>query len=203
MFLLAELRDTVKVHPRFFGEKIQKSIVTTLNKKYANKIVHNVGLCIALWDVTKMKDSYIFPGDGSSHTIVEFRFVVFRPFVDEILTGKIKNSSSEGVNVTLGFFDDIFIPADSLPIPNRFIEASQLWAWEYEMEDGKKHDLIIEHGEEIRFKVIDEMFVDKTPSTLANPTTIQQPTDANVAPYSIVASISDPGLGLLSWWAGT
>ena len=36
------------------------------------QVVHNVGLCIALWDVTKLDDSYIFPGDGASHTIGEW-----------------------------------------------------------------------------------------------------------------------------------
>ena len=33
------------------------------------KVVHNVGLCIALWDILKLEDSYIFPGDGSYHTV--------------------------------------------------------------------------------------------------------------------------------------
>ena len=34
-----------------------------------SKVVHNVGLCIALWDITKIEDSFIFPGDGASHSI--------------------------------------------------------------------------------------------------------------------------------------
>ena len=33
------------------------------------KVVINVGLCVALWDIVSLADSYIFPGDGSSHTI--------------------------------------------------------------------------------------------------------------------------------------
>ena len=33
------------------------------------QVIHNVGLCIALWDIMKMDDSYIFPLDGSSHTV--------------------------------------------------------------------------------------------------------------------------------------
>jgi len=33
------------------------------------QVIHNVGLCIALWDIVKMEDSYIFPMDGSSHTV--------------------------------------------------------------------------------------------------------------------------------------
>ena len=59
-----------------------------LNKKYANKVVYELGLCIALFDIKKIEDSYVFPGDGSSHTRVTFRFVIWRPFIDEVLVGK-------------------------------------------------------------------------------------------------------------------
>ena len=31
--------------------------------------MHNVGLCIALWDIQKMEESFVFPGDGAHHTI--------------------------------------------------------------------------------------------------------------------------------------
>lgn len=45
--------------------------------------------------------SYIFPGDGSSHTEVKFRYMVFRPVVEEIVVGKIKSCSREGVHGNL------------------------------------------------------------------------------------------------------
>lgn len=61
-------------------------------------MVLNVGLCIALYDITNLQESYIFPGDGASHTRVSFRYIVFRPFVEEILTGKIRSCSQEGVH---------------------------------------------------------------------------------------------------------
>ena len=32
------------------------------------KVVHEVGLCITLFDITDISDSYILPGDGSAHT---------------------------------------------------------------------------------------------------------------------------------------
>ena len=32
--------------------------------------------------------------------LVRFRFIVFRPFIDEVIVGKIKSSSSEGVRGT-------------------------------------------------------------------------------------------------------
>ena len=62
------------------------------------QVVAKVGLCVALFDVLSMDDSYIFPGDGAAHTKVEFRYVIFRPFVEEVIVGKIKNCSKEGVH---------------------------------------------------------------------------------------------------------
>lgn len=200
MFLLAEMKDTVRIPPWLFHINLNDAVIDALNKKLANKVVHNVGLCIALWDITKLDESYIFPGDGASHTVVYFRYVVFHPFMDEILTGKIKSCSKEGVHVSMGFFDDITIPADSLQHPSRFDDKEQLWLWEYET-DGGKHDLHMDIGEEIRFRVIDEIFVDITPAGPDGSTQedINDP-EAKKSPYTIIGSCSEPGLGLLSWW---
>ncbi|XP_027897501.1 DNA-directed RNA polymerase III subunit RPC8 isoform X2 [Xiphophorus couchianus] len=98
MFVLVEMVDTVRIPPWVFDRQLNDAIAEELNKKLANKVVYNVGLCICLYDITKLEDSYIFPGDGASHTKVHFRFVVFHPFLDEILVGKIKYCSQEGVH---------------------------------------------------------------------------------------------------------
>uniref|UniRef100_A0A8C6MJG4 DNA-directed RNA polymerase subunit n=1 Tax=Nothobranchius furzeri TaxID=105023 RepID=A0A8C6MJG4_NOTFU len=176
------------------------------------KVVYNVGLCICLYDITKLEDSYIFPGDGASHTKVHFRYVVFHPFLDEILTGKIKYCSQEGVHVTMGFFDDILIPPESLQQPAKFDEAEQVWVWEYETDEGG-HDLYMDQGEEIRFRVADQVFVDTSPTGPAvaasdAPAQAGQatapPAEASEgkkeAPYTLIGTICESGLGLLSWW---
>lgn len=113
----------------------------------------NVGLCIALKDIIRVGDSIILPGDGASHTEILFRYIVFRPRIGDIITGKIRSCSREGVHgwfqlvilvqcmrcywwfyefsVTLGFFDDILIPPTALQHPSRFEEAEQAWVWIY------------------------------------------------------------------------
>ncbi|CAJ0933082.1 unnamed protein product [Ranitomeya imitator] len=128
------------------------------------KVVYNVGLCICLYDITKLEDSYIFPGDGASHTKVHFRYVVFHPFLDEILMGKIKGCSPEGVHVSLGFFDDIIIPPESLQQPAKFDEAEQVWVWEYETDEGARIDLYMDIGEDIRFRVEMKPYIDTSPT---------------------------------------
>lgn len=203
MFVLAEMTDTVRIDPWNFKMKLNDAIKIELHKKLANKVVHKVGLCIALHDIVKLNESHIIPGDGASHTKVHFRYVVFRPFLDEILVGRIRSCSREGVHVSMGFFDDILIPPGALQQMSRFDEAEQVWVWQYQSDEGM-HDLFMDINEKIRFKVVDEVFVDTTPvgpEDLAEPSqdTLQE-NQIKKSPYSLVGSISEPGLGLLTWW---
>uniref|UniRef100_A0A8C3XYB6 DNA-directed RNA polymerase subunit n=1 Tax=Catharus ustulatus TaxID=91951 RepID=A0A8C3XYB6_CATUS len=202
MFVLVEMTDTVRIPPWQFERKLNESIAEELNKKLANKVVYNVGLCICLYDITKLEDSYIFPGDGASHTKVHFRYVVFHPFLDEILIGQIKSCSQDGVHGK----------PQLLTLGTRELQSSwkviseQVWVWEYETEEGA-HDLYMDIGEEIRFRVVDETFVDTSPtgpsSAEASTSNAAEEVQKKEAPYTLVGSISEPGLGLLSWWTNS
>lgn len=147
-------------------------------------MVLNVGLCIALFDIVSLQESFIFPGDGASHTRVQFRYIVFRPFIEEILIGKIRSCSQEGVHVTLGFFDDILIPPSALQHPSKFNETEQAWVWEYDTGDGSKHDLFMDAGESIKFRVTAETFNETCPT---GPSTMQENQEnvENKVPYSL------------------
>jgi len=107
--------------------------------------------------------------------------------------------------VSLGFFDDIFIPKDELQHPSRFEMSEQAWIWEYPVDDGEKHDLYIDVGETIKFRVIDEEFVESEPtgppssSDAAQATTSKQ-NENILPPYRIIGAINESGLGIESWW---
>lgn len=91
MYVLAEMRDVVSIKPWQFDQDLKLVIEDELNKKFANKVIYELGLCVALFDILKIEESYIFPGDGSSHTRVTFRYVIFRPFLEQVLVGKYLN----------------------------------------------------------------------------------------------------------------
>ncbi|XP_034480668.1 DNA-directed RNA polymerase III subunit RPC8 [Drosophila innubila] len=213
MFVLAELKDNVRIGPDQFNLKLVDAVRDEIDRKLANKVLLNVGLCIALKEIVSLKDSIILPGDGASHTEVLFRYVVFRPMVGTVLTGKIRNCSRDGVHVTLGFFDDILIPHAALQHPSRFDEAEQAWVWEYPLEDGAKHDLFMDVGEPIKFRVSREIFEETSPigppkaegqvSQNASTSAAAAATAASQevkAPYKIIGAINESGLGVLSWW---
>ncbi|XP_054714989.1 DNA-directed RNA polymerase III subunit RPC8-like isoform X2 [Uloborus diversus] len=201
MFTLVEMKDTIRIPPWKFRKPLKDAISDELRLKFANKVVIDVGLCIALFEITKLEESYIFPGDGASHTGVHFSYIVFRPFMNEVLVGKIRSCSREGVHVSLGFFDDILIPQDVLQHPSRFDEKEQLWVWVFSNEEsGETHDLFMDRDEPIRFRVVDGTFVDTTPTCPENEASESEEKDRRV-PYSLTGAINEHGLRLLSWWS--
>lgn len=208
MFILTKMQSVVRLEPREFSRDLNHALTDRLNDKMANKVIKDVGLVISLWDIEEIGQSYVFPGsEGATHTKVIFRLLVFRPFVEEVLVGKIRCCTKDAVHVSLGFFDDIILPSEALQHPHRFDETDQVWVWEYPTEDDdgnpSHHDLFMDPGEEIRFRVTSETFVDTSP-TAPDPNAPDQEAVVSAGdkriPYQLTASINEPGLGLLNWW---
>jgi DNA-directed RNA polymerase III subunit RPC8 len=61
------------------------------------KIVPDVGLGIKVLDILSISEGVIIPGDGGSYHRVKFRLIVFRPFLGEVIVGKIKASAPAGI----------------------------------------------------------------------------------------------------------
>ncbi len=60
------------------------------------------------------------PGRSGHHTKVEFRYVVFRPFIEEILVGKVKSCNKDYVQGNNLF---IFKMTDANNLVNQFLHV--------------------------------------------------------------------------------
>lgn len=52
------------LHPSTFGLPAEQAIISELNKKYANKVLHDVGLCICIFDISQCGEGKVRYGDG-------------------------------------------------------------------------------------------------------------------------------------------
>ena len=107
-----------------------------------------MGLCITFYDFVSIEEPYVYPGEGSAIQLVKFRMIVFRPFVGEILTGKLVGSNREGLKISLEFFEDILIPAALLQSPCVFNPIDNLWTWKYQ-----ENDFVMDIGEQVSSEV--------------------------------------------------
>lgn len=202
MFILSKFKDIIRVPASQLGQPIEEVLSDELNRRFANKVVLNVGLVICLHDIVEVGESYIYCGDGAIHTRCTYRLIVFRPKIGELLCGTLKSSSKEGLSISLGFFDSIIIPPHQLNEPSHFDEINQIWTWNYE-DDGQTHVLHLEVGEQLKFRVHSEEFVDVSPHGPTNVSMsplVPKELETKAVPYTITGSIGESGLGLVKWW---
>lgn len=195
MFILSEVSDLVPIPPSAFSTPIEEALTNELSKKYANKVIKNLGLIVAIWDLLEIKEGKLKPGEGSAFVETRFRCVVWKPFVGEVLSGWVNDCTSEGIRVRMNFFDDIFIPKNYLFENCDFRESERAWVWV--PEEGT--ELFIDINEKIRFRVEEEFFTDIKPKEgeSVSDDTDNQP---QVAPYALIVSCQTDGMGCINWW---
>jgi len=79
---------------------------------------------------------------------------------------------------------DLFLLNDTLSD-----EDEQLWVWEYTTDEGG-HDLFMDINEEIRFRVVDELFTDLSPAgpEMTGDMKNTDEIDSKRSPYTITVS---------------
>ena len=195
MFILSELSDLVPIPPHAFGIPIEEALTNELSKKYANKVIKNLGLIVAVWDLLEIKEGKLKPGEGSAFVETRFRCVVWKPFVGEVLTGWVSDCTSEGIRVRMNFFDDIFIPKNYLYENCDFRETEKAWVWL--PEEGT--ELFIDINEKIRFRIEEEFFTDIKPKEELS-VSDDYDNQPQVTPYALIASCQTDGMGCIDWW---
>ncbi|KAL8156465.1 hypothetical protein AgCh_001529 [Apium graveolens] len=61
------------------------------------QVVANLGLVVPVYDIKSINGGFVFLSDGVSTYTVSFRLVIFRPFVGEVVTAKLLESTVNGL----------------------------------------------------------------------------------------------------------
>ncbi|THZ17712.1 hypothetical protein D6C89_08644, partial [Aureobasidium pullulans] len=192
------IADLIQISPQDFEKRSAQAIEDNINLKYADKVIHRVGLCVALYDILQTSEGLIGHGTGIVNVNVDFRMIVFRPFKGEILTGKILSSSDMGIRISMGFFDDIFVPAPGMlfePAKHHLTEdGERVWVW----ETAPDNLLYFDVNEVVKFRVEAETWTDLSPEK--QPAPGEEVEIYRRSPYEITASMQLSGLGPAFWW---
>lgn len=127
-----------------------------------SQVLSSVGLVIKLHDILEVGEGVVLPGDGAAIVPVKARLVVFKPFIGEVIVGRIVLANEGGIRVTMQFFEHIWIAANQLPPGSELYaplvylcvysfssEAEGQWKWNYD-----NHSLWMEVGAQIRFVLV-------------------------------------------------
>jgi len=102
MFYKLELKDHIRVNPNLFGLHIEDAITKKIRQKYNNYISQETGIVIDVAEVKEIGEGIIIPGDGASYYEVKFDLFVFKPEMQEVLLGNIRDITDFGAFISLG-----------------------------------------------------------------------------------------------------
>lgn len=91
--MLTRLEDSVRVDPGQMGMPTAIAVEEQIKALYFDKIIHNVGLVVSLYDLVSIDGGDVHNGDGGVRFSVHFNLVMFRPFEGEVMLGRIVNSN--------------------------------------------------------------------------------------------------------------
>ncbi|KAJ4372018.1 DNA-directed RNA polymerase III complex subunit Rpc25 [Neocucurbitaria cava] len=194
MFILTTIQDLIQIKPQDFSRPSAQAIKDVVNEKYSNKIVPGIGLCICMWDLLSATEGLIGHGTGLVNVNIEFRMSVFRPFRGEILAGRIKTSTPDGITLDLDFTSEVFIPAHCLFDNSSFSHAENVWVWN---SDGT--ELFLDKGEPVLFRVENEEWFDQRPTIVQKDENGEVVEERGTA-WRVVGSMNQAGLGPTLWW---
>src|SRR3990167_1830510 len=105
MFYKLELKDHIRVPPNLFNLPLEEAVIKRIKTKYNGFISKDLGIVV---DVSGMKDigeGVIIPGDGASYYDVSFELLAFKPEMQEVVVGKIKDIAEFGAFINIGPID--------------------------------------------------------------------------------------------------
>ena len=105
MFYRTELKDHIRVPPRFFDMDVNESVIKAIKQKYDGFIDPEIGIVVDVFGLKEIKEGKIIPGDGAAYYEAIFEVITFKPELQEVLPGNIKDIADFGAFIALGPLD--------------------------------------------------------------------------------------------------
>lgn len=102
MFYKTEIRDHIRVPPRMFDLPREESILKSIKAEYDGYISQALGIVIDVSNVKEIREGIVIPGDGASYYETVFELLTFKPELQEVVLGSIKDIADFGAFINIG-----------------------------------------------------------------------------------------------------
>ncbi|MBI2549061.1 DNA-directed RNA polymerase [Candidatus Woesearchaeota archaeon] len=102
MFYKIEVKDHIRVPPRLFGLVVSEAVTTQIKVKYEGYVSKDLGIVIDVCAIKEIKEGIIIPGDGASYYETTFELLAYKPEIQEVVLGRIKDIVDFGAFIQIG-----------------------------------------------------------------------------------------------------
>jgi len=102
MFYKVKLTDHIRVPPKVFDLSTKQAVIQRIKKKFEGFISKDFGIVVDVCDVEDITEGVIIPGDGASYYNTTFELYTFKPEMQEVVLGAIRDIADFGAFINLG-----------------------------------------------------------------------------------------------------
>jgi DNA-directed RNA polymerase subunit E' len=154
MFYKIELRDHIRVPPDLFSLEVDEAVLKSIKKKYDGYISKDLGLVIDVSDIKDIGEGIIIPGDGASYYDTSFELLSFKPEMQEVVLGRIRDIVDFGAFINLGPIEGMIHVSQTMDDFVSFSKDKTL--------AGKETKKVLKVGDSCRARIIAVSFKEPT-----------------------------------------
>jgi len=147
MFKILTVKDKVRVLPVRFDMELEKGVKESLQDQVEGKLNPEIGVFLAITDVINIGDGSIVPEDGAIHYPVEYKVLVYKPELNEIVLGEVVDITEFGAFTRIG-------PIDALVHVSQVMDDKIAYDAKNAIFTGKKTGNKLREGDVIKARIV-------------------------------------------------
>lgn len=154
MFYKAQVKDHIRVPPKMFDIPMEEAVLKRIKQKYTGYIDKDLGIIIDASKVNDIKEGVIIAGDGAPYYETVFELLTFKPEIQEVVFGKIKDIADFGAFINIGPIDGMIHISQTMDDFVSFSKEKSL--------SGKETKRSLKVGDRCRARIIAVSFKELT-----------------------------------------
>lgn len=147
MFKILTLRDEVRVPPTKFDLDLDQAVKESLQESLEGKINPDLGVFLTITEVLSIGEGKIIPEDGAIFYPAEFKALVYRPELNEIVLGEVVDITEFGAFTRIG-------PLDALVHVSQVMDDKIAYDAKNAIFTGKRTNSRLKEGDIVRARVV-------------------------------------------------
>ena len=147
MFRILTIGDEVRVPPTKFDIELNDAVKESLQESVEGRLNPDIGVFLAVTDVISVGEGKIKPEDGAIFYPAEYKVLVYRPDLNDIVLGEVIDVTEFGAFTRIG-------PLDGLIHVSQVMDDKVSYDAKNAIYTGKKTGLKLKEGEIVRARVV-------------------------------------------------
>ena len=147
MFKILTVKDEVRVPPVKFDLELDNAVKESLQDQIEGKINADIGVFLVVTDILSVGDGKIIPEDGAIYYPVEFKILIYKPELNEIVTGEVVDVTEFSALTRIG-------PLDAQVHVSQIMDDKISYDAKNATFTGKKTGIKLREGDLIRARIV-------------------------------------------------